>query len=172
MAVTAKPLPHARARAEEHEDPREHLMHDPEPRGEMNAMVLESMHTTTWRYWAATGVLFVPGADLLLLCLVLPDRQRPGRGRREPPSLLGHLPGQYRLLDRHQPRRHIHLGHPAGDEDRGPAPIHAGGRTDDHLWPGAGRRQHLHAHGPRLAGVLAVPIPQRTRSCGRISTRR
>ncbi len=26
------------------EDPREHLMHDPRPRGEMNAMVLESMH--------------------------------------------------------------------------------------------------------------------------------
>ena len=57
MAATAKPLPQARARAQEHEDPRVHLMHDPRPRGEMNDMVLESMHTATWRYWAATGTL-------------------------------------------------------------------------------------------------------------------
>ncbi len=66
MEVTARPLPHASGRAEEHEDPREHLMHDARPRGEMNAMVLESMHTTTWRYWLATGTLFV----LVATCFV------------------------------------------------------------------------------------------------------
>ncbi len=66
MEVTARPLPHAAGRAEEHEDPREHLMHDARPRGEMNAMVLELMHTTTWRYWLATGTLFV----LVATCFV------------------------------------------------------------------------------------------------------
>ena len=66
MAVAAKSLPHPRARAEEHEDPREHLMHDPKPRGEMNAMVLESMHTTTWKYWTVTGIL----AFLVATCFV------------------------------------------------------------------------------------------------------
>ncbi len=59
MTATAKSLPLPRARSEEHEDPREHLMHDPKPRGEMNAMVLESMRTTTWTYWVATGVLAI-----------------------------------------------------------------------------------------------------------------
>ena len=57
MTATAESLPRPRARAEEHEDPREHLMHDAKPRGEMNAMVLESMRTTTWKYWTATGIL-------------------------------------------------------------------------------------------------------------------
>ncbi len=57
MAATARSLPQARGRAEEQEDPTVHLMHDPRPRGEMNSMVLESMHTTTWRYWTATGFL-------------------------------------------------------------------------------------------------------------------
>ncbi len=66
MTATAKSLPVPRAGAEEHEDPREHLMHDPRPRGEMNAMVLESMRTTTWRYWVATGVLAV----LVAVCFV------------------------------------------------------------------------------------------------------
>jgi Ni/Fe-hydrogenase subunit HybB-like protein len=55
MATIAKPL--ARPRAEEHEDPRQHLMHDPLPRGQMNAMVMEAMHTTGPAFWAATGVL-------------------------------------------------------------------------------------------------------------------
>src|SRR5512138_2665271 len=66
MAATAKSLPRPRARAAEHEDPREHLMHDARPRGEMNNMVLESMHTATWRYWSVTGVLIF----LVLTCFV------------------------------------------------------------------------------------------------------
>ncbi len=32
----------------------------------MNAMVLKSMHTTTWKYWTVTGVL----AFMVLTCLV------------------------------------------------------------------------------------------------------
>lgn len=55
MASIAKPI--ARPRAEEHEDPRQHLMHDPLPRGQMNAMVMESMHETSPIFWAVTGVL-------------------------------------------------------------------------------------------------------------------
>jgi len=64
MGVTARVLGHAQS--EEREDPREHLMHDPRPRGEMNEMVMESMHVTTWRYWTLTGVL----TFIVLTCLV------------------------------------------------------------------------------------------------------
>ena len=65
MAVTAKSLPFGKQHAAEHEDPREHLMHDPKPRGEMNDMVIESMHTTTWKYWTATVIL----AFIVVTCL-------------------------------------------------------------------------------------------------------
>jgi Ni/Fe-hydrogenase subunit HybB-like protein len=64
MSAIAKPI--AGAPVKEQADPHESLMHDPRPRGEMNAMVMESMHTTTWRYWTATGVL----TFLVLTCLV------------------------------------------------------------------------------------------------------
>ncbi len=40
-----------RVHQEEDEDPREHLMLDPKPRGEMNAMVMDSMHATSWKFW-------------------------------------------------------------------------------------------------------------------------
>jgi Ni/Fe-hydrogenase subunit HybB-like protein len=56
MSAIAKPL-FTPSREEEVEDPKEHLMHDPMPRGEMNSMVLDSMHSTTWKYWTLTGVL-------------------------------------------------------------------------------------------------------------------
>jgi molybdopterin-containing oxidoreductase family membrane subunit len=55
MATLAKPI--ARPHAEEHEDPRQLLMHDPLPRGQMNDMVMESMRSTSWTFWAVTGVL-------------------------------------------------------------------------------------------------------------------
>jgi Ni/Fe-hydrogenase subunit HybB-like protein len=57
MAIAAKPMPHVQPHAEEHDDPREHLMHDPRPRGAMNGMMLESMHTAGWKYYAAVVVL-------------------------------------------------------------------------------------------------------------------
>ncbi len=65
MTAIAKPFPLGR-RQEEQDDPREHLMHDPLPRGEMNRMVLESMHTTTWKYWGLTIFLTL----IVLTCLV------------------------------------------------------------------------------------------------------
>ena len=55
MTTLAKPL--TRPRAEEHEDLRQHLMHDPLPRGQMNAMVMESMHATSPIFWVVTAVL-------------------------------------------------------------------------------------------------------------------
>lgn len=55
MATIARPL--SRPHAEEHENPREHLMHDPLPRGQMNSMVMEAMHETNPIFWAVTGVL-------------------------------------------------------------------------------------------------------------------
>jgi len=50
------------ARAETHDDehdPRQHLMLDPKPRGEMNRMVMESMLTTSWKFWVVFGILSV-----------------------------------------------------------------------------------------------------------------
>ncbi|MBK9927596.1 MAG: polysulfide reductase NrfD [Anaerolineales bacterium] len=49
---------HAHHQEEEH-DPREFLMYDPKPRGEMNDMVMESMMTTSWKFWAVIAVLVV-----------------------------------------------------------------------------------------------------------------
>jgi hypothetical protein len=55
MTTIAKPF--ARPHGEEHEDPRQHLMHDPLPRGQMNAMVMESMHATSPIFLVITAVL-------------------------------------------------------------------------------------------------------------------
>lgn len=38
---------------------REHLMLDPKPRGEMNAMVMEAMHTTSWKFWVVFVILSI-----------------------------------------------------------------------------------------------------------------
>src|SRR5258706_13723243 len=57
MASYAKPLARRKPHAQEHEDPRELLMHDPLPRGQMNAMVMESMHETTPIFWVVTAIL-------------------------------------------------------------------------------------------------------------------
>jgi len=59
MATYAKPLARPKPHAEEHEDPRELLMHDPLPRGQMNAMVMESMHETTPIFWVVAAILAV-----------------------------------------------------------------------------------------------------------------
>jgi len=68
MTAIAKPLAKRQAtpHVSEHEDPREYLMHDPLPRGQMNDMVMESMYSTTWKYWVLTGFLTV----VVLICLV------------------------------------------------------------------------------------------------------
>jgi molybdopterin-containing oxidoreductase family membrane subunit len=57
MASYAKPAARPHAHAEEHEDLRQHLMHDPLPRGQMNSMVMESMHSTSPIFWVITAVL-------------------------------------------------------------------------------------------------------------------
>ncbi|MGA2502910.1 MAG: NrfD/PsrC family molybdoenzyme membrane anchor subunit [Anaerolineales bacterium] len=51
MATMAESIALPGASAGEHGDPREHLMLDPLPRGEMNAMVMESMHKTSKKFW-------------------------------------------------------------------------------------------------------------------------
>jgi Ni/Fe-hydrogenase subunit HybB-like protein len=57
MAVSASSLPQAHAAPHLEHDPREHLMHDPLPRGEMNRMVMESMLTSSWRFWVVFIIL-------------------------------------------------------------------------------------------------------------------
>jgi Ni/Fe-hydrogenase subunit HybB-like protein len=64
MSALTKPL-FVGSKAEEVEDPKEHLMHDRMPRGEMNSMMLDSMHSTTWKYWTVTIVL----AAIVATCL-------------------------------------------------------------------------------------------------------
>ena len=69
MAVTSKYFSGAEKGHEtEHEehDPRESLMYDPKPRGEMNAMVMESMMTTSWKFWVVFGIL----AFLVATCFI------------------------------------------------------------------------------------------------------
>jgi Ni/Fe-hydrogenase subunit HybB-like protein len=55
MATVAQPL--ASPDIDEHEDPRQYLMHDPLPRGQMNDMVMESMYATSPIFWAVAAVL-------------------------------------------------------------------------------------------------------------------
>jgi len=66
MTATSKYLSGAHEAHDSHheEDPKQYLMYDPKPRGEMNAMVMESMHTTSWKFWAVLGVL----AFLVVTC--------------------------------------------------------------------------------------------------------
>ncbi len=65
MAVMAKSLSgaHGHDHAHEHDHEaelrKEHLMLDPKPRGEMNAMVMESMHDTHWSFWVVAAILAV-----------------------------------------------------------------------------------------------------------------
>lgn len=70
MAVSSEYLPAAGgAQVEHHEgghNPRELLMFDPLPRGVMNDMVMESMHTTSWRFWVVLGILIF----LVATCMV------------------------------------------------------------------------------------------------------
>ena len=67
MAEAAKslPIPVIHSKVEE-EEAREHLLLDPRPRGEMNDMVMESMHTTSWKFWGVTIFLTLT----VLICLV------------------------------------------------------------------------------------------------------
>lgn len=64
MSVTANAMQDAYE--EDQEDLREQLMFDPKPRGEMNALVLESMRSAGWKFWVLTIIL----AILVLTCLV------------------------------------------------------------------------------------------------------
>ena len=43
----------------------EHLMLDPRPRGEMNALVMDAMHTTSWKFWVIAAILGVVVAIFL-----------------------------------------------------------------------------------------------------------
>ncbi len=64
MVATAKPL--EQPLPTEAEDPHEHLMLDPRPRGEMNSMVMEAMHTSTWRFWVIAVFLTI----IVITCLL------------------------------------------------------------------------------------------------------
>lgn len=48
-----------------HNEFSEHLMFDPLPRGKMNDMVMESMQTTSWKFWVVAGFLGI----IVLVCL-------------------------------------------------------------------------------------------------------
>ena len=48
-----------------HNEFSEHLMFDPLPRGVMNDMVMESMQTTSWKFWVVAGFMGI----IVLVCL-------------------------------------------------------------------------------------------------------
>jgi Ni/Fe-hydrogenase subunit HybB-like protein len=50
---------------EEADDPRQHLMHDPKPREEMNDIVMKAMMTTTRKYWITVAIFGILVAVLL-----------------------------------------------------------------------------------------------------------
>ena len=53
----SKPVKAHDAHHEEEQDMRQYLMYDPKPRGEMNQMVMESMMTTSWKFWVVFAIL-------------------------------------------------------------------------------------------------------------------
>ncbi len=62
MSVMAKPL--AKGHGHEHEAHdheaelrKEHLLLDPKPRGEMNAMVMDMMNGTSWKFWVVAAIM-------------------------------------------------------------------------------------------------------------------
>lgn len=63
MTAQAQSISHAHE--VHHPDPRQHLMLDPKPRGEMNAMVMEAMRSTSWRFWVVAAFLGL----IVLVCL-------------------------------------------------------------------------------------------------------
>jgi molybdopterin-containing oxidoreductase family membrane subunit len=66
MATMAESMALPEASAGEHGDPREHLMLDPRPRGEMNAMVMESMQKTSKKFWGVVIFLVLTVAFALV----------------------------------------------------------------------------------------------------------
>ncbi|HKJ28061.1 MAG TPA: NrfD/PsrC family molybdoenzyme membrane anchor subunit, partial [Anaerolineales bacterium] len=66
MAVQAESKQSSHAGDHSKLDPKDHLLLDPKPRGEMNAMVMEAMQTTHWRFWVAVAVL----GGIVAYCLV------------------------------------------------------------------------------------------------------
>ena len=66
MAANSQPFTDIHLKEGTGEDAKEHLMLDPKPREEMNRMVIESMTTTTRRYW-----IWVIGLGIAVLVLLL-----------------------------------------------------------------------------------------------------
>jgi Ni/Fe-hydrogenase subunit HybB-like protein len=66
MATMAESIPLPEVSAGEHGDPHEHLMLDPRPRGEMNAMVMESMQKTSKKFWGVVIFLVLTVAFALV----------------------------------------------------------------------------------------------------------
>ncbi len=66
MATMAELIPLPDVSTGEQGDPRDHLMLDPRPRGEMNAMVMESMHKTSKKFWGVVIFLVLTVAFALV----------------------------------------------------------------------------------------------------------
>jgi Ni/Fe-hydrogenase subunit HybB-like protein len=68
MAVVADSIAQPSSPASTPEDLRDHLMLDPKPRGEMNSMVMESMHTTSIKFWGVVIFLVLTVLATLVGC--------------------------------------------------------------------------------------------------------
>jgi len=141
---------------DEHEDPREQLMFDPKPRGEMNAMVMESMHATNWKFWVVAIFLGILVATCLVWAWGYMIAEGLGVAGVNRPAYWGIF-----LVNTVFWIGISHAGTFISAILRSATPVHACSRTDDNFRPGASRFEHFHASGPRLALLLAVPLPKR-----------
>jgi molybdopterin-containing oxidoreductase family membrane subunit len=83
----------------------------------INNDLLRPLFQTTWRFYLLVGLfgtVVLIGARRVAIAGVLRFRHH----RHQVADLLGLLRHQLRLLDRHQPRRHAHLGNPASGRCR------------------------------------------------------
>ena len=103
----------------EHEDEyRKKLMLDPIPQGEMNKMVVDSLHRIDRTYLIVMGSVVAGHRRRLSRRLDLPASLGDGRRRDAPAGVLGLLHCDLCLLGRHQPFGNLCVGHLAGVQGR------------------------------------------------------
>ena len=134
-----------------------HLMLDPLPRGQMNEMVMESMHTTSWKFWVVFAILSAIVAYGLFYSWGVMIAEGLGVAGVNRPTYWGIF-----LVNTVFWIGISHAGTFISAILRvfraNSAAVHALAELMT-FWLGAGWFQHLHAHGPCVAFMLAYAYP-------------
>ena len=158
MAVQAesRKVPSSKDHHQE-KDLKEQLMLDPKPRGEMNALVMEAMQTTHWRFWVAIVILVI----IVAVCLVgmwgYMIKEGLGVAGTNRPAYWGVFmvtKNSNCLL------RNICLGFIEGLFGGIPPAIYSGSRINDHIRTNPGWPKYSDAYGPGLAILLDGSLPE------------